>query len=341
MGPEVATNHRPRVSLVIPGRDCAATLLPCLQAVTAILLRDGSPLGEILFVDDGSRDGSAELAAGFPVTVLRGAGRGAGAARNLGWRAARHELVWFVDSDCVASADALDGVLPELADPTVGAVGGSYDNAEESSLLAALIHEEIRERHLRMGREVDFLATFHVVYRRSVLAQLGGFDERFLKGQDAELAFRAREAGHRLRFVEGSRVAHFHETSWRQYLRTQRQQGHWRVFLHMERRGHAAGDSYSRLGDHLQPPVAVLGLAALPLACVDGLALAALAPWLLLAALQVPLTVRLLRRTGEPRMLAFAAMGAIRAVWRGVGMVGGVVAWWRAGRRAGGPRGRG
>lgn len=333
MGSDVAPNHRPCVSLVIPGRDCAATIVPCLQAVTAILRRAGSPLGEIMFVDDGSSDASAELAAEFPVTVLRGADRGVGAARNLGWRAARHELIWFVDSDCVASPDALDGVLPELDDPTVGAVGGSYDNAAASSLLAALIHEEIRERHLRMGREVDFLATFHVVYRRSVLERLGGFDERYLKGQDAELAFRCREAGHRLRFVEGARVAHFHETSWRQYLRTQRQQGHWRVFLHMERRGHAGGDSYSRLGDHLQPPVAMLGLAALPLAFVEGLAAAALLPWLALAALQVPLTVRLLRRTRDPRMLAFAAMGAIRAVWRGVGMTGGVVAWLRAGRR--------
>ena len=107
---------------------------------------------------------------------------------------------------------------------------------------------------------------FNVVYRRAVLEQVGGFDERYLKGQDAELSFRVMEAGYELRFELSSRVGHYHATRWLPYLRTQRQQGYWRVWLHLEHRGHSTGDSYSNLLDHVQPPLAMLSVITVPLA---------------------------------------------------------------------------
>ena len=150
-----------QVSLVIPGRDCARTVRQCLEAVVPLL--EGSPLDEIIFVDDGSKDNTAAIVAESPVTCLAGAGTGAGAARNIGWRAAKHPLIWFVDSDCVAEPEALTRLLPHLEDPHVGGVGGSYGIMTAESLLACLIHEEIVERHLRMPKRVNFLATFNVL----------------------------------------------------------------------------------------------------------------------------------------------------------------------------------
>jgi glycosyltransferase involved in cell wall biosynthesis len=318
----------PRVSLVIPGRNCSDTLRECLTAAIRILEQPGSALGEILFVDDGSTDGTRAVAAGFPIRVIEGAGLGAGAARNLGWRAASHELIWFVDADCVARSDALDELLPHLEDPAVAAVSGSYDNARPDSLLARLIHEEIQVRHARMGTDVDFLATFDVLYRRAVLEALDGFDERYRKGQDAELSFRVREAGHHLRFERASRVAHFHEDHLGAYLRTQRQQGYWRVFLHMEHRGHAGGDSYSRLSDHLQPPLAVVAAALLPVGFLT--AWPVIAANVLLLALQLPLTAAVGRRAGWGLGLSFAGFGFVRAYARAWGMVAGGLGWLSA-----------
>lgn len=312
-----------QVSLVIPGRDCASTLRPCLQAVVA--LRERSPLHEIIFVDDGSTDETPAIAAEFPVTYVRGAGRGAGAARNLGWRAATAPLIWFVDSDCVAEPDALIHLLPHLDDACVAGVGGSYGNMRGDSLLACLIHEEIVERHRSMPARVNFLATFNVIYRRSVLEEMGGFDETYRLGQDAEMAWRVLEAGHELAFDIRSRVKHFHPTAWRSYLRTQARHGYWRVALHLRHRGHSMGDSYSDWLDHVQPALAVLSLAALmpaaflpigwlPVVCVGLLALA-----------PMPMTWRLLRRTGRARYLTYGVMSFVRSFWRGAGMVAGVV----------------
>ncbi|MHC4974894.1 MAG: glycosyltransferase family 2 protein, partial [Planctomycetota bacterium] len=254
-----------RVSLVIPGRNCAATIRPCLEAVVPLLGDDASPLAEIIVVDDGSTDGTAAIVGEYPVTRLEGPRRGPGGARNAGWRAAAHPLVWFVDADCVAEPDALARLLPHLDDPKVAAVSGSYGNMRPDSLLACLIHEEIVERHGWMDERVNWLATFNVLYRRAALDEVGGFDERYLKAQDAELAFRVLKAGHELAFDIGSRVGHFHETSWRRYLRTQAQQGYWRVWLHLEHRGYEMKNSYSGFVDHVQPPLAMLLLASLAL----------------------------------------------------------------------------
>lgn len=295
-----------------------------------LLHRDG--LEEIIFVDDGSTDDTPAIVSEYPVRYIRGDGRGPGSARNIGWRAAEGALVWFVDSDCVAEPDALERLLPHVEDPEVGGVGGSYGNMEEASLLACLIHEEIVQRHLAMPQRVDFLATFNVLYRRSVLEQIQGFDERLLKGQDAELSWRVLDAGYQLDFEVRSRVKHFHPVSWRSYLRTQYQQGYWRVWLYRGHRRRAAGDSYSGFVDHVQPPLAMLTLVLLPLMGFAAWRWVPLLPLALLSAAQIPMTCSLVRRAGRLRYLCFALMSFMRAFWRGFGASLGVLASLRAAR---------
>lgn len=89
-----------RVSLVIPAKNSAGILGRVLDA--AMALQNAGEISEILVVDDGSTDKTAEVVARHPVRLLTTGGLGPGGARNVGWRAARHDLVWFIDSDCVA-----------------------------------------------------------------------------------------------------------------------------------------------------------------------------------------------------------------------------------------------
>ncbi len=312
------------VTLVVPARDAGRTIASCLDAVCAIRDAAGSRLARILLVDDGSTDDTADIASVRGVEVIAGSGRGAGAARNLGIAVASTPFVWFVDADCVAAPDALDRLLPHLDDPTVAGVGGTYDIAADATLLERLIHEEIKVRHDAMPEDVDFLATFDVLYRRDVLNEIGGFDERYLKGQDAELAFRVLEAGHRLRFERRSAVRHHHADRLSRYLRVQRQQGYWRVALHLEHRGRGA-NSYSGALDHLQPFVAAALVGSLPAIAWwpwGGLVPAVFAVVLLL--MQLPMTGRMIARAGGA-MVFFMALGWIRSIWRSVGLAHGVV----------------
>lgn len=311
------------VSLVIPGKNATRTIRQCLDSVVP-MLENG--LTEIIFVDDGSTDETESIVAEYPVRIVHAGGLGPGGARNCGWHEAREGLVWFIDSDCVAEPDALKLLVPHLDDPKVAGVGGSYGNMLPGSLLACLIHEEIIERHRQMTSEVDFLGSFNVLYRRSVLQQVGGFDEKFFNGpgspgaEDAELAYRVHKAGHVLHFESDSLVGHYHPTNLRRYCRAQRHHGKWRVNLYLAHRNQGAGDSYSSLVDHGQPPLAMLILAALPTLAFAQTCWVVPVMILVLLLLQLPMTLRLVVRTGRLKYFAFAPMGMVRAFARGIGM---------------------
>jgi hypothetical protein len=107
------------------------------------------------------------------------------------------------------------------------------------------------------------------------------------------------------------------------------------VALHLEHRGHAGGDSYSSLLDHLQPfaaaalvPAAIVAVvsAFLPLDPSSRLVAPLLVALLVLVLLvaQLPMALAMTRRAG-PAMLAFIPLGAIRALWRAAGLAMGVV----------------
>lgn len=331
VGPREALgwSRSPAVTLVVPGRNASRTLEKCLTAATRRLT--AGDLEEILYVDDGSEDDSPEIAAGAGVRCLQAGGLGPGGARNVGWRAATGELVWFIDADCVVAEDTLRLLLETLKDDRVGGVGGSYANAVPGSHLARLIHAEIRERHLAMGAEVDYLGSFNVVYRRSVLDEVGGFDEDWMNGpgapggEDADLSYRVSDAGYRLQLRADARVAHHHPVQLWSYLRAQRLHGFWGVRLYRRHPSRRRRNSYSGLLDHLQPPLATLSVGTAPLAAFGAISAglpSVFAAGLLLSTL--PMTYRLMRRRGG-EMAWFAVLAMIRALARGVGLTWGVL----------------
>ncbi len=84
------------LSVIVPARDAAATLAQCLSAIVAQASADT----EILVVDDGSTDATAEIASRFPVRLIRmGEHRGVAAARNRAVAAAGGALLFFTDAD--------------------------------------------------------------------------------------------------------------------------------------------------------------------------------------------------------------------------------------------------
>ena len=88
----------PSISAVIPAYNAADSIAEAIQSI----LKQTHPVDEIIVVDDGSADQTAEIAAQFPHTqVIRQANAGAGATRNAGIQAASGEWIAFLDSDDV------------------------------------------------------------------------------------------------------------------------------------------------------------------------------------------------------------------------------------------------
>jgi GT2 family glycosyltransferase len=318
----------PEIAVVIPGHNCGATLGACLQALVPLLA--SGQVAKIVFVDDHSSDATRGVAEGFAVQVLSSPRRGAGAARNVGWRAANTEWVWFVDSDCVAEADALSRLCRASAELGAAVVGGSYANQNHGCIVADLIHEEMVARHRAMGRDVTFAITANLLCRRESLERLAGFDESLRLGQDLDFAYRLVQSGSRLGFDATSRVAHFHETRLWSYLVKQARQGFWRMHLYRRHPQRMKGDTYSGLLDYVQPPLALLAFAAPALGLLWGAPVLGVSGGLLavaaLVSCQLPRATALVRSTRDARYWSYVPFGAARALFRGVGMLLGMAA---------------
>lgn len=193
----------PALSVVVPVRNGGEVLERCLSALAASRL--DRERWELLVVDDGSTDDSAERAHRYTPDVLRVADgpRGPGAARNLGAREARGRILVFVDADVCVHADALtrfDALF--RSHPDVGAAFGAYDeHPADPGFLSQYRNLYHRWVHLRGAGDAETFWAGCGAVRRALFLDLGGFDTvRYPRPQieDIELGYRITDAGWRI-----------------------------------------------------------------------------------------------------------------------------------------------
>ncbi len=188
----------PRADLVIPtiGRPSLRELL------AALAVGRGALPGRVVLVDDRRDPEGPLLPDGVPlrlanrIEILRGPAAGPAAARNVGWRSSGAEWIVFLDDDVIPDPDWPARLLEDLGGSCseVGANGGR---------LRVPVPKDRRptdwERNVK-GLETARWITADMAYRRSVLEELDGFDERFPRAyrEDADLGLRAIAAGYRI-----------------------------------------------------------------------------------------------------------------------------------------------
>lgn len=182
-----------RFDVVIPsiGRPSLGRLLEALAA------GDGPRPGRIFVVDDRpAANGPIVDPARDDVTVLRGRAAGPAAARNVGWRASGAEWIAFLDDDVAPYPDWRRQLAEDLAEADAGdSVAGSQGRVVVP--LPRGRRPTDWERNVR-GLEKARWATADMAYRRRVLEEVGGFDERFPRAyrEDADLGLRVVRRGH-------------------------------------------------------------------------------------------------------------------------------------------------
>jgi glycosyltransferase involved in cell wall biosynthesis len=196
----------PEISVVVAARDAAGTLPGLLRALdNQILPRERF---EVVIVDDGSRDQTAAVVDTWASedrksrSLVRGMGRGAGYARNLGIRKSHAPWVAFTDSDTMPEPDWLSSALDVAHRENMDGLEGVVETWPADAVGPFT--------HQLDSRNGGHFATANMVYRRSLLELLGGFDERFGGAflEDVDLAFRALDAGARIVFRPEVRVRH-------------------------------------------------------------------------------------------------------------------------------------
>lgn len=174
---------RSEVSIVVPVLDEAPGIAACLRR-----LRRDFPECDLVVVDGGSRDGTAELAAEHARVVPSAPGRGR--QMNAGAAASHGEILWFVHADCTIPAAALPALLTAMADPNV--VGGGLTlrfDQRSAGLRWLAVTSNARAR--RLGWVFGDQAMF---VRRAAFGALGGFPEIPLM-EDLELSRQLRLRG--------------------------------------------------------------------------------------------------------------------------------------------------
>ncbi len=193
-----------------------------MRALDALAALAPAP-GEILVVDDGSTDSSAQAARarGFSVICTDQPRRGPAHARNLGAAHARGEILFFVDADVLVYPDALARLGAVFADPNVAALYGSYDDApadpgflsQYKNLLHHYVHQTSREQ------ATSFWAGCGAV-RSVAFCRVGGFATASTRPsiEDIELGYRLRREGMQIRLVKDLYVKHLKRWSWASLL---------------------------------------------------------------------------------------------------------------------------
>ena len=325
----------PSVSVIIPAHNAEATIAACVAACL-----EQPEACEVIVVDDGSTDDTARIAQELPVCYIHQEQAGPAAARNRGVREAGGGIVAFTDADCIAEPGWLEHLLRGF-DEGVVATGGTYAIANDKSLLARMVHEEIALRHAAFAQDVDYLGSFNVAYRKDAFDAVGGFDEAFTQasGEDNDLAYRLHDAGGTLRFVSEARVAHYHPTRLWPYLKTQQRHGFWRVKMYVKHPGRSRGDQYAGLADFLVPPLTLVGGAQVVLFLLalfvrptwtPTLAFTIVGMLAILALWRWPIPRRMMQRSGQVSMLLFIPVMLLRDLARGIGMLRG---FWHFGVR--------
>jgi glycosyltransferase involved in cell wall biosynthesis len=125
----IADSRSPSVGIVVPCRNEAQSVCEVLDAVAA----QDRPPDQVVLVDDGSTDGTAEAIAGWQrgratpaVQVIAGPGRGVAAAVNAGIAALRTEIVLRLDGHCRPAADYVRRVVALSVQSGVGVAGGAW-----------------------------------------------------------------------------------------------------------------------------------------------------------------------------------------------------------------------
>ncbi|WP_199922736.1 bifunctional polysaccharide deacetylase/glycosyltransferase family 2 protein [Streptomyces sp. NRRL S-87] len=197
------------VTVLVPAyneRECIANTLHSLAA-------SDHPI-EVIVIDDGSTDGTAdiveEMALPF-VRLIRKVNGGKSSALNTGIAAASHDIIVMMDGDTVFEPSTVRELVQPFGDPAIGAVAGNAKVGNRESLIGAWQHIEYVLGHNLDRRMYDMLGVIPTIpgavgaFRKEALQQVGGMSDDTL-AEDTDITIAVLCDGWRIVYAEHARA---------------------------------------------------------------------------------------------------------------------------------------
>ncbi len=211
----------PLISVVVCSYNGSRTIRQTLEGLRGLQY----PRFEVIVVDDGSTDSTAALAGEYDARLIRTQNQGLSAARNVGWQAARGEIVAYLDDDAIPDAHWLQYLASAFMAHDYAGIGGPNLGVLEDGFMAQCVdHAPGNPTHVLLtDREAEHLPGCNMAYRRACLEAIEGFDAQFrIAGDDVDLCWRLHQRGWKLGFHPAAMVWHHRRGTiggyWRQQL---------------------------------------------------------------------------------------------------------------------------
>lgn len=234
----------PTVDIVIPCRNEKAYIQHCVDSV----LKSQFPQGQlnIYVVDGDSKDGTTAIireleSAHTQVHLISNPARVTPEALNLGIKAGNGDVVIILGAHAAVEPDFIQKNVDALTShPDAACVGGVIDNQfenEDAEVIGAAMSSPfgVGNARFRTGGKAGYVDTVAFgAYRRSVLDQIGLFDEDLVRNQDDELNYRLLKFGYKIWFDPEIRSRYFVRASFRKLFKQYRQYGYWKVYVNVK-----------------------------------------------------------------------------------------------------------
>lgn len=206
------------ISIVVPAFNAQNTISMCIESLINMDYPNNKP--EIIIVDNNSTDNTKNLIKRYPVTYLLETKKGPAAARNAGIKFAYGELIAFTDSDCIVDRHWLKNLVSGIDGDDVAGCGGEALPYKVDTSLDKYSAKKFWPIRKIIGGELygyPYIITANAIYRKSVLQEVGYFDESFpVAGhEDTDLGWRISQKGYKLKYIADAKIIHCHRTNLR------------------------------------------------------------------------------------------------------------------------------
>ncbi len=210
----------PYVSIVVPVFNGEKTIRKCIKS----LLAQNYPMQkrEILVVDNNSTDKTVEFASQFPVRILfEKEVQGSYAARNLGIKHSKGQIIAFTDATCRAEKDWLKNLIVGFNSKEVGCVGGILMSERSITFIQEFCHDIGTHKTKRdLQKESQLFVGGNVAIKKEVFEKLGLFDNFFVSGGDGEYSYRILlDRRFKIRFKENAKVYYSYRSNLKGLLK--------------------------------------------------------------------------------------------------------------------------
>lgn len=213
-----------KISVVICSYNGASTIRDTLEALKRVEYSDY----EVIVVNDGSTDGTPDIAREYPVRLINTENRGLSSARNTGLHAANGEIVAYIDDDAYPDPHWLQYLSYAFSSSDHAGIGGPNIPPPGDGLIAECVaNAPGGPVHVLTADQVaEHIPGCNMAFRREALINVGGCDPIFrAAGDDVDLCWRIQQSGKTIGFHPSAVVWHHRRNSVKLYWRQQKGYG--------------------------------------------------------------------------------------------------------------------